>query len=288
MPRQAAFTLIEFLVVVTIIVVLLSLLGPAMDKAIYQAQLVQCAVNLRNIGGGAMNYATDNRRTYPRHPSLVKRVPPWQLSMDDVPAGQGTWDWRPMIRKHIPLKSLIDPLCQAVDLENDLITHELNGTGTKTRTYASVLPWFGYGFFPADGPVERGMFRVGDRFSWQGQSFNVLVSDADDVAPSLNLVAGSHPDDADVQVPYVLKNELNAPFRYTYSRWAALNTMVSRRGRLDTNYAYDDGAVHRYTKVAWDEGEPGGNGDRMVKVPTYSDASAWNNGLAEGWHLPRR
>lgn len=38
-----AFTLIELLVVITIIVVLLALLVPALDKAIYQAQLSVCA-----------------------------------------------------------------------------------------------------------------------------------------------------------------------------------------------------------------------------------------------------
>jgi len=37
---------IELLVVITIIVVLLSLLAPALDKAIYRAELPRCAASL--------------------------------------------------------------------------------------------------------------------------------------------------------------------------------------------------------------------------------------------------
>src|ERR1043165_1931025 len=55
MPR--AFTLIELLVVITIIVVLLALLTPALDKAMYQAELAVCGANLRAIANGAIPYA---------------------------------------------------------------------------------------------------------------------------------------------------------------------------------------------------------------------------------------
>src|SRR5438876_557647 len=50
---RAAFTLIELLVVVTIIVVLLALLTPALDRAIYQAELTVCAANQHTVGAGA-------------------------------------------------------------------------------------------------------------------------------------------------------------------------------------------------------------------------------------------
>jgi len=47
MPGKA-FTLVELLVVFTIIVILLALLVPALGRAIYHARLAQCAGRLRS------------------------------------------------------------------------------------------------------------------------------------------------------------------------------------------------------------------------------------------------
>ena len=44
-----AFTLVELLVVITIIVILLALLTPAMDRAVYHAEMIR--VPLINGGG---------------------------------------------------------------------------------------------------------------------------------------------------------------------------------------------------------------------------------------------
>src|SRR5688500_8855542 len=63
--RTTAFTLIELLVVVTIIVVLLALLTPALDKAIYQAELTVCGANQRAVAMSAVSYATGSKRFYP-------------------------------------------------------------------------------------------------------------------------------------------------------------------------------------------------------------------------------
>src|SRR5688500_3053707 len=60
-----AFTLIELLVVITIIVVLLSMLTPALDRAIYQAELAVCAANQDAIAGAVVVYAAGHRRMYP-------------------------------------------------------------------------------------------------------------------------------------------------------------------------------------------------------------------------------
>jgi prepilin-type N-terminal cleavage/methylation domain-containing protein len=57
-----AFTLVELLVVVSLIVVLLALLTPALDQAIEQAERVVCASNLHAHHGGLASYAFDHRR----------------------------------------------------------------------------------------------------------------------------------------------------------------------------------------------------------------------------------
>jgi prepilin-type N-terminal cleavage/methylation domain-containing protein len=57
--KTRAFTLIEMLVVIAIIVLLLALSMPAMSKAIRASQTVVCASNLHQVGVGLLSYSSD-------------------------------------------------------------------------------------------------------------------------------------------------------------------------------------------------------------------------------------
>ena len=59
------FTLLELLVVVTIIALLFFILIPVISKAIYNAQVTQCFSNLRQIGAGVTLYQADHQGKYP-------------------------------------------------------------------------------------------------------------------------------------------------------------------------------------------------------------------------------
>lgn len=59
------FTLIELLIVIAIISILAAMLLPALGMAKDKAQAVQCLGNLRQIGFGAMEYASDNKGFMP-------------------------------------------------------------------------------------------------------------------------------------------------------------------------------------------------------------------------------
>ncbi len=48
MERHTAFTLVELLVVVSIIAVLLAMLSPALEEAAYRAQQAKCLGNIRH------------------------------------------------------------------------------------------------------------------------------------------------------------------------------------------------------------------------------------------------
>ncbi len=58
--RRNGFTLIELLVVVAIIALLASVALGAIPLAIQHADCIGCASNMRNLGIGLMEYATDN------------------------------------------------------------------------------------------------------------------------------------------------------------------------------------------------------------------------------------
>src|SRR3954447_16905180 len=65
--NRRAFSLAEMLIVIGIIIVLLALLLPAMNRAREASRRAACASNLRQIGEAMMRYATENNGKLPQH-----------------------------------------------------------------------------------------------------------------------------------------------------------------------------------------------------------------------------
>jgi prepilin-type N-terminal cleavage/methylation domain-containing protein len=63
--KNAAFTLVELLVVITIIALLVAMLLPALGKARESAKRVTCGSQLRQIGLATFNYSVDNNTIIP-------------------------------------------------------------------------------------------------------------------------------------------------------------------------------------------------------------------------------
>lgn len=77
-PQRAAFSMVELLVVVGIIVVLFGLLLPAVQKVRESVSRTRCAGNLQQIGLGFQMYRDNNDDRFPvaaRVPSMVPGTP---------------------------------------------------------------------------------------------------------------------------------------------------------------------------------------------------------------------
>jgi Tfp pilus assembly protein FimT len=283
-----AFSLVELLVVITIIVVLLALLTPALDQAIYQAELARCSSQQHGIAYGAVTYAFDFRRNFPHRPAI--QGDPNNAWADGKPS-QITDAWhggeaagkddRPVFRDYIALKFLSEPAADELDFDPQR-------TDDDAYTYSGMSLFFGFWY-----KNNEGMTRLGNRLVWTGQtmldtatrtqSFDFLAGDSDMISILNGSTHGSHPDRDEVRNLTTLENDyaqagtigfgLDQGFKYYFSRYDG-PIGVHRRGPVDLNFAHSDGAVTRVTGAAWDDEE------RVTTIPEFADANPDNAGKA--------
>ena len=85
MRRPTAFTLIELMVVVSIIAMLASMLLPALQRALEMTRRAECQEQVDSIGKGLAMYAQSNGGNYPL-----------------LPGGGGCWDQVPDGKFYLP------------------------------------------------------------------------------------------------------------------------------------------------------------------------------------------
>ncbi len=263
---RCAFTLIELLVVVAIITILLALLMPALDKAVYQAELTVCGARLKAITTGVTSYATGNKRSYPNRPGVTLDGGYQPVFLLD-----NAYDDRVLLRPYMPINTTLeDPLCAKVDLED---------TAASVYVFAGYDLWFGWNYHP-NGISQKGMNRMGDRFTWD-RSFNLLAGDYD-ILQDGQFAVGSHPDRDGLMVNSPFQNRTSGGNICTYSQWGASN--AKPRGLIDMNFAYDDGSVRRLNGMATNPVDD----PRMLRLPYTSNAGNARPGdmLTLGTHVP--
>ena len=88
MRKCAAFTLVELLVVVTVIAIVIAMLLPALRSARETARMAVCASNFHQVGIAANAYAAANRMSLPPYGMYVA-IAPSPLSLPDPARGPG-------------------------------------------------------------------------------------------------------------------------------------------------------------------------------------------------------
>ena len=257
---QSAFTLVELLVVITIIVVLVALLVPAMEEAVYQAELAVCAGRLDSAAVGLTQYAMESKRSYPDRQGPRDPTLQWNQPL----IANRMYDDRPAIFAAVRPAYLLDPLAPQPNIETDVPDNYI------TCNYDL---WFGWNYIPEKQP---GMDRIGDRFSFNGRAYNLLISDNDTItgndlsSPDQRYEGSTHPDRDGVMLKQGPYNDAVNPWPFwnlhgAFATWATWTSQAQGkpRGRLDLNYAFDDTSVQRV--VGSERDDP-----RMDNLPSHN------------------
>ena len=259
--RAQAFTLVELLVVVTIIVVLLAMLTPAIDRAIYQAEMAVCAGDQHGLGVAVIVYSQEYRKNYPYRPS----VHDWPQWPGNLQRGVPRTDDRPMLRPYMNINATFNcPLIPFIDIE---------AADPIAYAFSTYNLWFGFQYHRAggsgqNGPLEKGMLRVGDRWEFYDPEPDYTLHSSLLAAPRYfqqnngDIVSASHP--GETYAPYVLQNQIVAGFEFVLARWDSVDRT---RGPIDLNALFDDASVGRYDRVGWQDD------DRTARAAEYSDGS---------------
>ncbi len=143
--KIVGFTLVELLVVISVIGLLMGILIPVVGKARNSANRTYCMENLRQIGIGLKSYVDDNRDIFPLSCSF-----PWQITDGNDPR------YRPPITKVLN-KTLKEPKVFICKSDNKFKYYKR--TGNTSYFYNAFLGGITIREFPA---VQRGSAKEKD------------------------------------------------------------------------------------------------------------------------------
>ena len=141
-----AFSLVELLIIVTIVSVLAAMLLPALEQSVLQARMAACAGNLRQQGHAFTAYANDNRGFWPYRPG--DNMEPWRW-MRPRAYGPPYIDHTGRITPYLPPSELYACPASGLDWRQFWTTNTgewpgyviYAGLANDNGTYVPVLPW---------------------------------------------------------------------------------------------------------------------------------------------------
>lgn len=174
--RRSAFTIIELLVVISIIALLISILLPALSKARDTAQGIQCGSNIRQAFLALTLYADDYNN---RYPMLTTKLPNGSNVLTDRAWFTALYVNQSYLRHDVFKKFSNNTLAlvshalncpketsyQGYSLDQTNAAYEASNFGLNWEIYRVAIPAF-YGLSPGmrfDTPLPRDAIRRPDR-----------------------------------------------------------------------------------------------------------------------------
>ncbi|MHC4884130.1 MAG: type II secretion system protein [Planctomycetota bacterium] len=230
---RVPFTLVELLVVIAIISILAGFLLPALANAQRAAQLITCQNNLKNLGVGILSYTDDNRGRYPYREMQEIGHASGRIFWIKKPGYSGRdYDDRTNVAPYVDLSLYACPLA-ACPPPDDLM--DLSYTES---VYVPYELWYGCAWSKdasGNDNRDRRMYKVGQRPTWGGMKFSILMADLDHLSTSTNFSAHQNEEGS-------LEAWHDASATYWRAGWKVkVSTPV--RGIVDRNFLRDDGSV---------------------------------------------
>lgn len=263
-PHSKAFTLVELLVVIAVIAVLLAMLLPAMDQAIYRAELVLCSSRLKGIANGMTVYAVDQQRFFPYNKHTATNLT-WHAPLIKLVNATNNNDLRSTLSPYMPLQDILfDPMIKPQDIE----------TNSIEQMYGNYSLWNFWKWTPAVDPTSRGQRKIGDRFTYQDARFtfrqhawDILAGDfmrAMNTDTDPGAYWTNHPGKQDGSFLHRTANGAANQFTFWISQ-------SPKRDPVDYNVVRQDGAVQTLSDVSWDD-------ERLAHPPEFNSAVSNSSG----------
>lgn len=247
-PRQSnsAFTLVEILVVISIISLLLALLMPTLSKARESSTAVQCMSNQRQIGLTMSNYAADHKGYFP-----PREYAPGFPSGNPFPEQGKNWG-RLLVDYELPIPAVGRPHVLVCPTSTA-------GWFSYDRTYGVYFS----GFSSIQNPATLAAFgRIG---RWESQMVNNRSH------PSGTWVMGDTSTNTGVQTYYF--QYANGDNNLIHTRHADAANILFLDMHVEPVRAWPSGTRWRLFS---DNGNPAGSGWRMVAYFTASYVKVTN------------